>query len=99
MSPSSVYSIDGSTFVTHSKNATANNQIIIVHHVPDTPTYSLDRFHGHVGEMPTDEQWPPLVFGPTPERAMTEAETEARAKERILTQLQEFDVKFGASTG
>ncbi|KAL6795937.1 hypothetical protein GGI42DRAFT_356576 [Trichoderma sp. SZMC 28013] len=96
MSPSSTCSIDGSNSATGAENTTVNSQIIIVHHILDNSTYSLDRFLGHVGEMPMDQQRSPPGLGTTQERDMTEAEAETRAKERISTQIREFDIKFSS---
>lgn len=79
---------------TEAENTTANSQISIVHHILDNSTYNLDRFLGHVGEVPTDEQRSQPGFGATQGGAVTETEVENREKERILTQLHEFDVKF-----
>ncbi|KAL7792755.1 hypothetical protein V8C43DRAFT_322115 [Trichoderma afarasin] len=96
MSPSSTRAVDGSNSATESENTSANSQIIIVHDILDNPTYNLDRYLGHVEEMPTDQQRSPPGFGPTQGKAVTEAEAETRGKERISTQLQEFDVKFSS---
>ncbi|PKK42635.1 hypothetical protein CI102_13375 [Trichoderma harzianum] len=96
MSPSSTRAVDGSNSATEPENTTANSQIIIVHHILDNFTYNLDRFLGHVGEVPTDQQRSPPGFGATQGRAVTEAEVETREQERISTQLQEFDVKFSS---
>lgn len=56
--------------------------------------YNLDRFLGHVGEMPTDQQRSPPGFGQTQGRVETETEAEPREKEPISTRLEEFEVKF-----
>ncbi|KAL7956982.1 hypothetical protein V8C34DRAFT_306170 [Trichoderma compactum] len=96
MSPSSTCSIDGSNSATNSENTTVNSQIIIVHHILDNCTYNLDRFLGHVGDISTDQHLSPPGFGSTQEGAMTEVEIKTRAKERISTHLQEFDVKFSS---
>ncbi|KAF3067531.1 hypothetical protein CFAM422_008387 [Trichoderma lentiforme] len=96
MSPSSTRCIDGSNSATEPENTTANSQIIIVHHILDNSTYNLDRFLGHVEEKTTDQQRSPPGFGQTQGRAMTDAEAETREKERISTQLQEFDEKFSS---
>lgn len=43
-----------------------------------------------------DQQRSPPGLGTTQERDMTEAEAETRAKERISTQIREFDIKFSS---
>ncbi|KAL7931691.1 hypothetical protein V8C35DRAFT_309273 [Trichoderma chlorosporum] len=78
-------------------NSSLDSEIIpstIIPQVCDDPTYSLDRFLGHNGQLPIDQQRPP----PSLRESQDGVGIEEKVKGRILTQLQEFDRKFGCTS-